>query len=173
MNLKCFNIFLLLLLIALGACKKTSNQVVDNTIPVTLPTKDFREDYTGYFLVNIGKHSSYHYNIYSHDTVYGVKVKMTYNIKDSSSYKSQGKIIATLPALTMMGIVNDQFNDTLGRWGIVDSVKGKLIADMGSDGYDTRSNEGGFITKDSINFTYRYVTPHVSNLYVVWGSRIK
>lgn len=142
------------------------------------PTTDFREVYTGDFLVDIAYHSGLNY-YNNYDTARNVKVRFSYNINDTLKYYRRGEIISSIPAINMLSLDSmyshpqNYFINSI--WGMRDTSLGKLVySETNAGGNAWRVvNTGGFYGTDSIDFQYDYSEPKISRSYFIRGKRIK
>lgn len=170
------------LLIVLSFIVVSTACSTNNTpVPVTpnQPTTDFREAYTGDFLVDIAVHKGLMlaYNYY--DTARNVRVRFSYAMADTVKYHIRGEVISSMPALNMT-IIDSIYTDSLQlfedhKWGTTDSIVGRLVySETNAGGNAWRvTNTGGFYGTDSINFLHEYNEPKISRRYFIRGKRIK
>ena len=141
-------------------------------------TKDFREAYTGDFIVTAIQEYNSLYGGRQTDTFTEVRVNFSYDISDTVEYYTQANINSRLPVLKMT-IIDNAFQDSSKYlsnhdWGMQDSTDGKLIYSYENRiGIASIANDGGYVGTDSINFSYHYTDPRSSYRYVIWGKRLK
>jgi len=164
--------------LVLSACSRNNNTPVPAQPVPNQPTTDFREAYTGDFLVDIAYHTGYLYNNY-YDTARNVRVRFSYAIADTMKYYIRGEVISSMPAINMV-LLDSIYTDSMNffndyKWGIPNSTPGKLVySETNAGGNAWRvMNTGGFYGTDSINFQYDYSEPKISSSYFIRGKRIK
>ncbi len=156
------------------ACSRNSHTPA---IP-SQPTTDFRDAYTGDFLVDIAIHSGLNfYNNY--DTARNVRVRFSYTIADTVKYYIRGEVISSMPAINMVSLdsmySHPQNSFINSVWGMRDTSLSKLVySETNAGGNAWRvMNTGGFYGTDSIDFLYEYAEPKISRRYFIRGKRIK
>lgn len=164
--------------LVLSACSRNNNTPVPAQPVPNQPTTDFREAYTGDFLVDIAIHSGLNlYNYY--DTARNVRVRFSYTIADTVKYYIRAEVISSMPAISMVPLdsmySNPQNSFINSLWGMRDTLPGKLVYSESNAGGNAWRvmNTGGFYGIDSINFLHEYYEPKISRSYSIRGKRIK
>jgi|GEM_PF-4044287 len=166
-----------MLLIVFISCKHKTNTVVSPEDTPTV-TKDFRESYTGDFVVDIRSYSSSKGIPLHSNSAKQIRVNFSYSIDDTAYYYAHEELVSKLPALNMTIIDTDKISQPTRikdhQWGMSDSLPSKLYytnSDIGGVGFF--KNTGGFIGIDSINFSYEFTEPKFFEYYTLSGKRIK
>ncbi|MCB9045263.1 MAG: hypothetical protein H6550_03885 [Chitinophagales bacterium] len=171
---------LILILILLSCGKKEEAPTPEPQKQDETPKTDFRESYTGDFVVDIITYGSYNTAQLHLDTFRDVKIHFSYAIDDTVYCYYPGFTTSQLPAMKMT-IIDTTLIDKSKQmdnhlWGMEDSTQYKLnYSQCGpfTSAANYVINSGGFINTDSINFSYHFTDPHISRAYSMQGKRVK
>ena len=143
----------------------TSGQKDTTTKPAI--TKDFRDDYTGDFTVTVITSQYNSTTPAPYDTVSNLTISISYNIADSVKSYVHTDLMSVDPALHIKGLkTGPEF------WAIDRVPAGKIYYERYNiSGVDHPTNDGGFIGKDSIHFSYHLSGPHIVKDFLMYGHR--
>jgi hypothetical protein len=177
------SILAIMLITLLIACRKNEvPPVKPGTDDSTKITSDYREKYTGKFVVDIHRFGSINYQVGLNDTVRNVTVVFKYNIYDSAKYVSGFKTFPdgswlptyiTFPVLKMIPPDNVGLKEEYILGMPVDTSGALIYQQYVRMGVETIFNTGGFISTDSIYFIHSTTDPHTSNVLRISGRRLR
>jgi hypothetical protein len=152
----------------MSGCQKDIQPVdvpVDVGEPEGKSTSDFRSAFTGNFLVNYYKKSSYMNT--TQDSVNATyTLHVDYSLNDSVFYNNY-YVHFSFPKISFF--LNNAF---LIGFGIEPNGEATLKSFDPMAAADILSQSGGFITADSINYTYSVSNPKTPRLVKIVGHRV-
>ncbi len=150
------------------ACKKnvsTSPVPINDTL---IDTVDFREQYKGVFEVRIYS-EGWTTGVFRNDTTYKTFLRVDYKKEDSMVWTYDHAPLGSVK-LYYVPEITFYYPDDKVYYKLGIDKKGKIYKDLGSK---VPVSFGGFVSKDSMDFVFGYISNHSGRLDTVRGHRIQ